>query len=223
MSNYNKHRKYLYEEISSDVEQEQESESSDDDKDNFHNIEDEIERNKKDDNLLISESTADYLYNSAGSEEIEVNNSVTITPSPLVLTPAEEQSIYKAKKDLGITHDLDHFQIQSVVALMRNRNVVLISPCGSGKLLVFHLAVHILRESLDMPSGVGLCLQPLNNILSEKTNNNPPIKTAYLTMTGEAIQAGNASLSHSLDEILSGDIGCLMGHAESFLSDKGNL
>ena len=225
MSNYSKHRKFLYEEISSDVEQELESESSDEGekKDTINDIEVEIRRNNNEDNLPISEITADYLYNAAGSEEIEVNNSVTINPFPLVLTPAEEQSINNAKKDLGIKHELDQFQIQSVVALMRNRNVVLISPCGSGKLLVFHLAVHILRKKLEMPSGVGLCLQPLNNILSEKTNNNPPIKTAYLTMTGEAIQAGNASLSNSLDEILSGDIGCLMGHAESFLSDKGNL
>ena len=67
--------------------------------------------------------------------------------SPLVLTPSEEQSINDAKKDLGIKHDLDQFQIQSVVALMRNRNVVLISPCGPGRLLVFHVAVHILRKN----------------------------------------------------------------------------
>ena len=108
-----------------------------------------------------------------------------------------------------------------MVALINNRNVVLISPCGSGKLLVFHMGVHILRKRLEIPNGVGICLQPLNNILFEKTNNNPPVKTAFLTISGEAVKSGNAQLSHSLDEIKSGDIGCILGHAESFVSAKG--
>ena len=90
-------------------------------------------------------------------------------------------------------------------------------------MLVYHLAVHLLRIKLKRPNGVGLCLQPLNNILYEKTNNKPPINTAYLTMSGEAVREGNATLSHSLDEIVSGDFGCLLGHAESFLSTKGKI
>ena len=40
-------------------------------------------------------------------------------------------------------------------------------------------------------------------------------------MTGEAIKAGNVKLSHSIDEILNGEIACLLGHAESFMSDQG--
>ena len=40
-------------------------------------------------------------------------------------------------------------------------------------------------------------------------------------MTGEGVKSDNVKLSHSVDEIISGDIGCLMGHAESFLSSRG--
>ena len=69
--------------------------------------------------------------------------------------------------------------------------------------------------------GVGLCLQPLNNILCAKTNSDPPLRTAYLTMKGEAVQSEKVSLSHSQEELFSGDIPCLLGHAESFLSCKG--
>ena len=38
---------------------------------------------------------------------------------------------------------------------------------------------------------------------------------AYLTLSGKGMKAENVSLSHSLDETLSGDIGCLPGHTES--------
>ena len=57
--------------------------------------------------------------------------------------------------------------------------------------------------------------------ISEKTNNNPLIKTAYLTISGDAMKSGEIQLSHTLDEIRSGEIGCLLGHPESFLSTRG--
>ena len=169
----------------------------------------------------MSENMADILYDSAGSEETEENNPMSVHPSPHMLTTREEQLIYEAKEKLSIPHDLDSFQDQALVALLNRRNVILISPCGSGKLLVFHLGVYLMRQSLSLPNGVGICLEPLNNILCEKTNNNPPLKTAYLTMSGDAVKEGNASLSQPLDDILSGEISCILGHAESFLSVKG--
>ena len=171
--------------------------------------------------LPILEETANMLYNEAGAKENEVNNTMNVHPSPHVLKTWEEQLIMKAKTDLGISHDLDNFQVQSLASLLNNKNVIFIAPCGSGKMLVFHLAVYVLRVNLKKPKGIGLCLQPLNNILCEKTNNNPPIKTAFLTMTGEAVKEDNVVLSHSVDDIYSGEIGCLVGHAESFLSSKG--
>ena len=61
----------------------------------------------------------------------------------------------------------------------------------------------------------------LKTSFSEKTKNDPPIKTAYVTMSGDAMMSEDIHLSHSLDEINSGEIGCLLGHPESFLSTKG--
>ena len=180
-----------------------------------------IENCKKGHSLKVSETTSKMLYDAAGCEEIEMNNTINILPSPEILTTTDELLILKGKKDLQINFDLDNFQVQALVSLLHGKNVVLIAPCGSGKLLVFHLAVYILREKFNLPNGVGLCLQPLNNILTEKTNSNPPLKTAYLTMTGDAVKEGNITVSHSLEEIVSGEIGCLLGHAESFLSNKG--
>ena len=176
--------------------------------------------NKKGFNVDISETVADELYAEAGKEEPEVNNTMTVLPKPHIMQTSEELLILRAKTDLRINFVLDQFQIQSLLALMNNRNAVVVAPCGSGKLLVYYMAVYILRVTLNIPNGVGLCLQPLNNILCEKTNSDPPLKTAYLTMTGEAV-LGKVSMSHSVEEINKGDIPCLLGHAESFLSAKG--
>ena len=118
--------------------------------------------------LPISQSTASEIYKTAGTEENEVNGDICVTPSPHAVSTADEQLIFKMKEELGVNHDLDSFQVQSLVALLNGRNVVLVAPCGSGKLLVFYLAVKILRVKYDLPNGVGLCLQPLNNILWKK-------------------------------------------------------
>ena len=80
-----------------------------------------------------------------------------------------------------------------------------------------------MRKKYGLENGICVCLEPLNNILFEKTNCKAPIKTAYLTMSGQGIQEDNVSLSHSADKLTSGEIGILLGHAESFLSPKGNV
>ena len=49
-------------------------------------------------------------------------------------------------------------------------------------------------------------------LFSEKTYSNPPIKTAFLTMKGDAVKSDNVYLSHPLEQISSGDIG--WGHTK---------
>ena len=209
---------FIHEEISY---QDGGSDNDDDDDSDFQKLNAQIDGVKKGYHITLQESTASRLYEIAGTEESEVNNEMSVVPKPHTLSTLEEQLILETKIELGISFELDKFQVQALVALMNNRNVVLMAPCGSGKLLVFYMGVQIMRKRLNLPKGLGLCLQPLNNILTEKTNSDPPIPTAYLTMSGEGIKAENVSLSHSLDEISNGDIGCLLGHAESFLSPRG--
>ena len=114
--------------------------------------------------MSLSQSTAHNIYEKAGAEEDEVSNATIILPSPHVLSSIEEKIIMDAKEKLGIKYELDHFQVQAVVALYNGRNVVLNSPCGSGKLDVNYLGLEVLRVKYGLPDGLGLCLQPLNNI-----------------------------------------------------------
>ena len=78
--------------------------------------------------------------------------------------------VLDAKEKLGIKYELDQFQVQSLVALYNSKNVILNSSFGSGKLDVNYLGLEVLRVKYGFPDGVGLCLQPLNNILRDFQN-----------------------------------------------------
>ena len=109
----------------------------------------------------------------------------------------------------------------SPLGLISNRNVIVLTPCGSGKSIIFELGISILRKVKGIENGLGICLEPLNNILSEKTKTQSVITTAYLSMTGESVKQGEAVLSKPIESIQKGKVMCLYGHPESFLSSKG--
>ena len=56
---------------------------------------------------------------------------------------------------------LQDFQKLSIHALGRGYNVILISPTGSGKMVVVYLAILVLQK-VNSQTGVGVGTQPLN-------------------------------------------------------------
>ena len=124
--------------------------------------------------IPISQETADSLYAEAGTPVLEATSDIIVTPSIRHMTTIEESLILKAKHGLNIEHDLDHFQVQSLLALQNGDNVLCVAPCGSGKMLVFYI-----RKNMGIKNGIGVCMQPLNNILNEKTNYCPHIETCF--------------------------------------------
>ena len=64
--------------------------------------------------------------------------------------------------------DLEDFQKIAIHALGSLQNVVLISPTGSGKMLVALLSILVLQKVLNIPDGVGVGCQPLSSIMEEK-------------------------------------------------------
>ena len=84
-----------------------------------------------------------------------------------------------------------------------------------------YLAIKARNVKFGIDKGIEICLQPLNSILHEKTNSDPPPKSAYITMEGEGVTTYSVKLAHTKEELLSGDMKFLMGHAESLLSSKG--
>ena len=78
--------------------------------------------------------------------------------------------------------------------LILGKNVISVAPCGAGKSLIFQMGVFILKKVKDIPNGIGLCLEPLNNILSEKTSLGHSNQSAYITMTGENVKKGDSKI-----------------------------
>ena len=103
-------------------------------------------------------------------------------------------------------------------------NVILVSPCGSGKMNVPLLATLVLREKLKNPRGVAIVTQPLSSIMNQKIQNDV-CGAAVLSMAGELTTSGtyveDASLSCDLDDLLSGSFPVIFGHPESFDSKLG--
>ena len=91
---------------------------------------------------------------------------MVVTPEPQVMLTVEEKLISQAKVDMNIEFQLDHFQIQAILGLINGQNVVVRTPTGSGKSITFHITVIILRKMKNVTNGIGVCLEPLNNILS---------------------------------------------------------
>ena len=77
---------------------------------------------------------------------IEFNQSVDmvdvrVVPQPYIMMSSQENLIFEAKDALGIQFDLDYFQVQALLGLINEQNVVVSTPCGSGKSLIFQMGV----------------------------------------------------------------------------------
>ena len=119
---------YLWEELSFyDEESDEDIEKFSDDNP-IHDLDKDIHGSSKGYCLSLSEETTDKLYEIAGTDEIERNSQMTVLPFPHVLLSIEEQKIQRAKAKLSISHDLYHFQVQSLLSLMKHENVLLHVP-----------------------------------------------------------------------------------------------
>ena len=98
---------------------------------------------------------------------------------------------------------------------------MLVAPTGSGKSAVMYIALEVLRELSGIHDGYGVCLQPLNSILREKSSDSSLIKSVFITMTGQAESEG-IIISNSVEDLESGGFGFIFAHAKSFMSDIGS-
>ena len=105
------------------------------------------------------------------------------------------------------------------------KNLILVSPTGSGKMNVPLLATLVLRRKLNNPKGVCIITQPLTSIMKEKLFN-PICEAAVLSISGDITTSfsdthDDAILSCDLARLLDGEIPVLFGHPESFDTKLG--
>ena len=132
-----------------------------------------------------------------------------------------EDTLETVVHEFQLEFELQPFQKEAIYQLVNNRNVILISPTGSGKTLVINLALRV-KEMLTESSLVVLASEPTQNIIQEKLLN-PILPSASVGMTGrlDFSEEKDVVLSHSLDDIKSGVFKTIYGYKESWSHPVG--
>ena len=104
------------------------------------------------------------------------------------------------------------------------KNLLLLSPTGSGKTNVIYLGILLMRKIFNIPDGVAIVTEPLNMIMAEKLTSSL-VPTGVISMTGELKtsleETDGVKLSAPEESFLDGSLPCLFGHPEAWLSEKG--
>ena len=191
---------------------------------NSRNCECEDPGNNSEMKLGISFAQAKANYDVAGTEVKEERDCITVAGNSDLMDPDTDAILDKIVEDIKMQYKPAEFQRVAVNALGQMMNVILVSPCGSGKMNVPLLATLVLREKLKNPRGVAIVTQPLSSIMNQKIQNDV-CGAAVLSMAGELTTSGtyieDASLSCDLDDLLSGSFPVIFGHPESFDSKLG--
>ena len=103
--------------------------------------------------LDISQEQADKNYEAAGREVNEEEERIRIGDYQNEIDPDVDSKLDEIVARLKMPYLPANFQRVAINALVQLKNVVLISPTGSGKMNVPLLASLLLREQLDKPNG----------------------------------------------------------------------
>ena len=130
--------------------------------------------------------------------------------------------IEQVRVDLKLPYQLQDFQIESIISLVNGRNVIIISPTGSGKSVIIIIALRVL-ESLLGTKLVALGSEPTENIITDKLGDSL-VPAGSVGMTGRIEVTGgerDVKLSHTKEEMVSGDIKVIYGYQESWSNPTG--
>ena len=169
----------------------------------------------------ISADKAKLLLEQAGDLKEEDPEQITIRNHEHLLCDQVHIIIQEVLQENPVGFKLQDFQLLSLHCLGSLKNVVLLSPTGSGKMLCAYYGTLVLRKVFEKPKGVGLVNQPLSALMEEKLKN-PVIKTGLITMKGDLKISDNseeAVLTEPEEHFLTGDIGLILGHPESWITN----
>ena len=103
--------------------------------------------------LDISKELADRNYEAAGVEVTEEEEGITLDDHYNLLDPLVNLKLDEIVAELKMPYSPTNTQRIAVNAIGQMKNVVLVSPTGSGKLNVPLLATLVLRSQLKKPKG----------------------------------------------------------------------
>ena len=189
----------------------------------FEGLDDSLEELEESEfiDLPISSQTAKMNYAMAGQVVPEAEDQISIAAHCHLLNDRVHIYIQDVLQEVKLPYKLSDFQLLSLHVLGSGKNLLLISPTGSGKTLVIYLGTLLLRKVLDISDGVSITTEPLNMIMAEKLCSSI-VPTGVISMVGEMKtsleEKDGVKLSAPEENFLDGSLPCLFGHPES---DKG--
>ena len=178
---------------------------------------------KPSDGLNITKELAWKNYISAGLEVIEQPESILVKDNKYLIDEGVNSILDEVVGKIGMPYQLVDFQRLAINALGQMKNVVLLSPTGSGKMNVPLLATLVLREKLGISKGVAIITQPLSIIMQEKLRNDV-CRAAVLSMSGEMQDDklnADAHLSVDIEDLFNGVYPVIFCHPESLDTPRG--
>ena len=175
-------------------------------------------------NLSVTSLSAKKNYAMAGLEVPEEKDHITMADHLHLLSDKVHLCLQEVLEEVKLPYKLSDFQLISLHVLGSSKNLMLVSPTGSGKTNVIYLGILLLRKILNIPEGVAIITEPLNMIMAEKLSSSI-IPTGVISMSGELKtsleEKDGVKLSAPEENFLDGSLPCLFGHPESWLSEKG--
>ena len=175
--------------------------------------------------LGISSALAKANYNAAGFEVEEDPEQITVAKYSELINAKVDSLLDDVVNECQMEYQPSEMQRVSVNAVGTLKNVVLVSPTGSGKMNVPLLATLVLRKALNKPKGVCIVTQPLSCIMKQKMENDV-CKIAILSMAGEFVTESSeddGSLTCQVNDLLDGSIPALFCHPESLSTKLGQF
>ena len=109
----------------------------------------------------FSKEVAEELYEKAGSMLPEDAEEITIEKYNYLLNDSVHLIIQEVLSEHPLPFKFQEFQLITLHCLGSLKNIILLSPTGSGKMICAYYGVLVLQKVFGVPNGVGLVTQPL--------------------------------------------------------------
>ena len=111
--------------------------------------------------MSVTEKVANDLYEKAGTLVAEDPEEITIEKYNYLINDSVHLIIQEVLKEKPLPYQLQNFQLLTLHCLGSLKNVVLLAPCGSGKMICSYYGILVLQKVFGVKNGVGLATQPL--------------------------------------------------------------
>ena len=164
------------------------------------------------------------VYGEVGQVASKMNEELTLEKNLHLLRDQVGHIIEQVLVENPLPFPLLDFQKLALHQIGSLNNVILVSPTGSGKMVVVYLAILVLRKVYEIQDGVGVGCQPLSSIMNEKLGTSY-VRCGSISMKGSLRTGGDGeededhmALTDSVDAFKNGEVDCITGHAESWIS-----